>query len=52
MSFKEVGRITLRSFMKLYKHYKNNFDLEMRLKNKNMTYEELYNQSQKNNRWF
>ena len=27
--------------MKLYGHYKNNFDLEMKMKSKNMTYSQL-----------
>ena len=37
---KEVGRMTLRTFNKFYKCYKDNFDLEMRLKLSNTTYEE------------
>lgn len=52
MSFKEVGRITLTSFFKLYQHYKDNFDMEMRLKNANMTYEELFRKSRESDEWF
>lgn len=40
------------TFNKLYKHYKDNFDLEMRLKASNTTYEEAYKKSQKSEEWF
>lgn len=39
-------------FNKLYKHYKNDFDLEMRLKRANLTYTELYQKSQQAEEWF
>lgn len=39
-------------FNKLYRHYKDNFDYEMRLKNANVTYAEAYAQSQKDEEWF
>lgn len=39
-------------FMKLYQHYKDDFDLEMRLRNANMTYEEAFVKSQKAEEWF
>lgn len=39
-------------FNKLYGHYKNNWDLEMRLSNANMTYREAYIKSQKDEEWF
>lgn len=39
-------------FMKLYQHYKDDFDLEMRLRNTNMTYEEAFVKSQKAEEWF
>lgn len=52
MTYKETGRLTLVTFMKLYQHYKDDFDVELRLKNNNMTYEELYNKSQQNEEWF
>lgn len=51
MSFKETGKLTLTMFNKLYSHYKNNFDMEMRLKNANMTYEEAYKKSQEAEEW-
>jgi len=51
MSFKETGRLTLTTFNKLYDHYKNTFDLEMRLKNANMTYSEAYTKSQEAEEW-
>lgn len=43
--------MTLTLFNKLYKHYKDNFDMEMRMKNANMTYEDLYIKSQKEEEW-
>lgn len=39
-------------FFKLYQHYKDDFDIELRLKNNNMTYEELYIKSQQDEEWF
>jgi hypothetical protein len=39
-------------FNKLYGHYKNDWDLEMRLSNVNMTYSEAYAKSQKAEEWF
>lgn len=52
MSFHDVGRLTLTLFNKLYGHYKDDFDLEMRLKNANMTYAEAYEKTQKEEEWF
>lgn len=52
MTFKETGRLTLKMFNKLYQLYKDDFDLEMRLKNANVTYEEAYIQQQKDEEWF
>jgi hypothetical protein len=40
-SEKEVGRMTIRKFMRLYDHYKNNFDLELALKRRGITYAQL-----------
>jgi hypothetical protein len=37
-SEKEIGRMTLRKFKKLYSHYKNNFDLELSMRIKGVTY--------------
>ena len=39
-------------FNKLYGHYKDNFDLELRLRNANMTYEEAFKKSQEDEEWF
>lgn len=52
MSFHEVGRLTLTMFNKLYGHYKDDFDLEMRLRAANMTYAEAYEKSQHEDDWF
>ena len=51
LSFKETGRLTYRLFSKLYQHYKNNFDLELQMKIKNVTYGELYNRQQQEDEW-
>ena len=51
LSFKETGRLTLTMFNKLYGHYKDTFDLEMRLTQANMTYEEAYDKSMKDEEW-
>jgi len=52
LSFKETGRLTLRLFNKLYKHYKNDFDLENYLRNQKITYKELKAKSQQSEFWF
>lgn len=39
-------------FNKLYGHYKNNWDMEMRLRKANMTYAELFIKSQQDEEWF
>jgi hypothetical protein len=44
--------MTLTTFNKLYSHYKDNFDIEMRMKLANITYSELYEQEQKSEEWF
>ena len=51
MSFKETGRLTLHMFNKLYEHYKDSFDLEMRLTKANMTYKEAFEKSQEDESW-
>ena len=43
--------MTLTLFNKLHQHYKDNFDMEMRLNKANMTYQELYIKSQKEEEW-
>lgn len=52
LSFHETGRLTLKIFNKLYQHYKDDFDLETRLKNQNVTYKEAYAKAQKAEEWF
>lgn len=44
--------MTLTLFNKLYAHYKDTFDIEMRLKNTNTTYAEAWEKSQKDEEWF
>lgn len=44
--------MTLRTFNKWYQVYKNNFDLEMRLRNSNTTYEELNQRINEDEEWF
>lgn len=39
-------------FNKLYKHYKDTFDMELRLNKANVTYEEAYERAQKAEEWF
>lgn len=51
LSFKETGRLTLTLFNKLYGHYKRDWSIEMRLSKANMTYEEAFIQSQKDEEW-
>jgi hypothetical protein len=51
LTFKETGRLTLRTFNKLYQHYKNNWDLEMRLRTANVTYAEAHKTAQKSEEW-
>ena len=49
---KETGRLTLTMFNKLYGHYKDNWDMEMRMFHNNMTYRGLYLKSQEDDEWF
>lgn len=51
MTDKEVGRLTLRTFNKLYQHYKDDFDMETRMRKANLTYEEVKKQAQKAEEW-
>lgn len=47
--------MTYRKFRKLYQHYKNNFDLETKLRSKGMTYAELAKLTEKyggDGEWF
>lgn len=51
-SEKEIGKMTLRKFMKLYEQYKSNFDLEMTLKAKGCTYAKLAELQIQDEEWF
>lgn len=51
LSFHETGRLTLAMFKRLYSHYKNDWDYEMRLRNANVTYAEAFIKSQKEEEW-
>ena len=44
--------MTVTLFNKLYAHYKNDFDMEMRLKNANMTYAEAKEKQRIAEDWF
>lgn len=52
LSFKETGKMTVRMFNKFYEHYENTWDFEMRLSKANMTHEEAFVKSQKEEEWF
>ena len=53
LSFREVGRLTLNLFLKLYKHYKDAFDMELMLRRANMTYAEAEAKAyQRETSWF
>lgn len=43
--------MTLNLFYRLYKHYKNTFDIEMLLTASQTTYEKLNNKAQKSDLW-
>lgn len=51
LSFHEVGRMTLTTFNKLYKQYREVFDVELRLQRSQMTYQELFKKSQESEEW-
>jgi hypothetical protein len=50
-SEKEVGRMTLRKFTRLYDHYKINFDREMVLKRNGCTYAKLAELQMQEEEW-
>ena len=52
LEYDKVGRLTLTLLNKLYKHYKDIFDMELRLTNANMTYEEALNKREQEQEWF
>ena len=43
--------MTLTLFNKLYAHYKDDFDMELRLNKTNMTYSEVHLKSMKDEEW-
>ena len=51
LSFHETGRLTLKMFGILYKHYKDDWDLEMKLRRSETTYHQAYLQAQKDEEW-
>ena len=51
MSFKETGRMTLTMFNKLYKHYKDDWDMEMLMRRAGMTYKKALEESIKDEEW-
>lgn len=52
LTFKETGRLTLRMFGRLYQHYKNDYDLELRLWKADKTYADAHRMSQQDEEWF
>ena len=52
LTFHETGRLTLTMFNKLYGHYKDNWDFEMKLTAANMTYRAAFLKSQQDEEWF
>lgn len=52
MEFKEIGRMTLSRFMRFYQHYKDTFDVEMRLYKANTTYAEAEKKAIQAEQWF
>ena len=52
MSFKETGRMTITLFNRLWKHWKDEWSVEMRLTHANMTFEEAQLKSIQDEEWF
>ena len=52
LSSKEIGRLTLRMFGRLYQHYKNDFDLELILWKNDQTYADAKKKQQADEEWF
>lgn len=51
LSVKEVGRLTLSMFSKLYNHYKDTWSLEMVLTHKGQTYQEAIAEAKRKEEW-
>lgn len=52
LTIKETGRLTVTMFNKLFGHYKNMFDVEMRLTASNTTYSDAFKKQQQDEEWF
>ena len=52
LTTKEIGRLTFRIFLKLYQHYKNDFDKEMLMKASRTTYKKLKEKQEESDKWF
>jgi hypothetical protein len=52
LTFKETMRLTLTMFNKLYKHYKDDWSMEMRMTHANMTYADVFKKAQQDEEWF
>ena len=52
LTFHETGRLTLKTFNKLYGHYKDDWDMEMQLTSARMTYAQIHRKSQESEEWF
>ena len=52
LSQKEVGRLTVSMFSKLYNHYKNIWSYEMRMFRSGLTYSEALAKAQQEQEWF
>lgn len=50
-TYKEAGRLTLRQYITYYQHYKDNFDLELRLTASNTTYADLKAKELESEEW-
>lgn len=48
---KETGRLTLRLFNRLYRHYKDDFDAELRMTRAGVTYDDLRREEQASEEW-
>jgi hypothetical protein len=48
---REIGRLTITTFFRLYKHYKDTWSLEMRLARANLTYEEAEARAARSQEW-
>lgn len=51
LTAREAGRLTLAMFSKLYGHYKDTFDLELRIQLAGTTYAEAEAQAEKSEEW-